>query len=337
MNIAFFVRHFTERGTEVAIYDYAHYNQTILDNNSIIVCFTPQTQDRFGWPSTRKSYQKFKSRFLVVEINDISDMKEVISDYSIDFFYTLTHGGPDVYQFNNKTIWNRCKTIKHCVFNTTCLDADYNWTIGDSVNETYNTTIPVLPHIVNLSDCSEDLRTNLGIAHDVTVIGRYGGIDQFNIQIVHDAIKEFLQTNTNTYFLFMNTNKFYEHPNIIYLDGTTDMIYKTKFINTCDAMIHARMMGETFGLTVAEFSSRNKPVITCNCGDLEHIKILKDKAILYTSKDEVLNIFANIKHIVQLRSDWNAYREYSPEHIMKSFQSFLTLNKTSQCDIQNAS
>ena len=28
----------------------------------------------------------------------------------------------------------------------------------------------------------------------------------------------------------------------------------TKFINTCNAMIHSRWMGETFGLAVAEFS-----------------------------------------------------------------------------------
>ena len=34
MNIAFFVRQFTERGTEVAIYDYAKYNKHILNNNS---------------------------------------------------------------------------------------------------------------------------------------------------------------------------------------------------------------------------------------------------------------------------------------------------------------
>ena len=30
MNIGFFVRHFTERGTEVTIYDYAKYNEEIL-------------------------------------------------------------------------------------------------------------------------------------------------------------------------------------------------------------------------------------------------------------------------------------------------------------------
>ena len=36
-NIGFFIRHFTERGTEVAIYDYAHYNEKILNNKSFIM------------------------------------------------------------------------------------------------------------------------------------------------------------------------------------------------------------------------------------------------------------------------------------------------------------
>ena len=34
MNIGFFVRHFNERGTEVASYDYAQYNELLLNNKS---------------------------------------------------------------------------------------------------------------------------------------------------------------------------------------------------------------------------------------------------------------------------------------------------------------
>jgi len=37
MNIGFFIRHFTERGTEVSIYDYANYNEIILNNKSYIM------------------------------------------------------------------------------------------------------------------------------------------------------------------------------------------------------------------------------------------------------------------------------------------------------------
>jgi hypothetical protein len=98
------------------------------------------------------------------------------------------------------------------------------------------------------------------------------------------------------------------------------MIYNTKFINTCNAMIHARKMGESFGLSVAEFSIKNKPIITCSCGDLAHIDILGDKAITYTTKESLMSIFENIQQIIESRSDWNAYNDYSPENVMRIFK-----------------
>jgi hypothetical protein len=323
MNIAFFIRHFTERGTEIAVYDYAHFNETILNNKSIIVCFTPQKQESLGWPMTRISYEKFKSRFPIVEISDISEMSRIIETHKLDIFYTLTHGSRDIYEFENKQIWGSCKTIKHCVFDTTYPEGDFYISISNHLNKSANTNISVIPHIVYLPECIENLRNELQIPTHAIVLGRYGGKCQFDMKITHDAIAEFLQHNTNTYFLFMNTYKFYEHPRIIYLDGTTDMISKVKFINTCDAMIHARSIGETFGLSIAEFSSKNKPVITCPCGDLEHTTILGDKAILYHSKDELIRIFINIREIITSRDDWNAYKKYTPEHVMKLFHTII--------------
>ena len=137
------------------------------------------------------------------------------------------------------------------------------------------------------------------------------------------GIKNYIHSDTNCYFLFMNTQKFYEHPRIIYLDKNLDLQYKSKFINTCDAMIHARDMGETFGLSIAEFSIKNKPIITCNCGDLEHIKILGDKAILYNSTDDLIHIFKNIKSIINSRNDWNAHTLYTPKYIMNLFKTYI--------------
>ena len=60
MNIGFFVRHFTERGTEVAIYDYAKYNEILLKNKSFIICFTEKKQKQINFPTVRHSYNKFK-------------------------------------------------------------------------------------------------------------------------------------------------------------------------------------------------------------------------------------------------------------------------------------
>ena len=93
--IGFFIRHFTERGTEVAVYDYADHNETILGNKSIIYCFTPQKQQQVRFPPSKACYQKFQNRFEIKEINDFNEIT------GIDIFYTQTHGGPDIYNFNN--------------------------------------------------------------------------------------------------------------------------------------------------------------------------------------------------------------------------------------------
>jgi hypothetical protein len=58
-----------------------------------------------------------------------------------------------------------------------------------------------------------------------------------------------------------------------------DMTFKTRFIQTCDAMLHASRSGETFGLFPGQFSIRNKPVITWAKGaDPAHLDILQGKA-----------------------------------------------------------
>jgi hypothetical protein len=327
MNIGFFVRHFTERGTEVAIYDYAKYNELLLKNKSFIICFTEQKQKQINFPTVRHSYNKFKSLFEIIEINDITEMSFIIQKYNLSFFYTLTHGFNDIYNFDNKNIWKTCKTIKHCVFDTTCPDSsDYYISISEKLNDKFNTKLNVIPHIVQLPDTNENLRNKLNIPNDAFVFGRYGGIDDFNINYVHTTIIEHLN-NSNDYFLFMNTNPFYIHPRIIYLDMSIDELYKSTFINTCDVMIHAREVGETFGLSVAEFSSKNKPIITCNIGDIEHIHILGDKCIIYNSDYELSYILKNIKNIINTKNNWNAYTYYSPTNIMNMFDKIFTTYK----------
>jgi hypothetical protein len=324
--ILFFVRHFSERGTEIAIYDYAKYNEEILGNKSYIVYFSDIAQKQNKLPIIKTSFEKFKNRFEMIILNSIHDIKEIIEKYNIDYFYTLTGGKyENLYQFQNKEIWGKCKTIVHCVFKTKSQYGDFYISISDFLNKKYKTNIPVIPHIVNLPKIEENLFDNLNLIlnKDSIIIGRYGGYDEFNIGYVHDAIKEILNIDNNIFFLFMNTRPFYEHKNIIYLEKNISIEYKAKFINSCNAMIHARNIGETFGLSIGEFSFMNKPIITSKTGDLEHIKILGEKAIIYNSKDDLLNIFNNIRNIIKSRNDWNAYSYYSPNNIMELFNKFI--------------
>tara|TARA_Y100000992_G_scaffold111975_2_gene72983 strand:+ start:1950 stop:2936 length:987 start_codon:yes stop_codon:yes gene_type:complete len=320
-NIGFFIRHFTERGTEVSIYNYANYNETILNNKSFIICFTPEAQKKIKFPMMRYSYEKFKSRFEIIEIESIDDMKDVIIKYNLSFFYTQTHGGKDIYKFNNKQIWGNCKTIKHCVFNVSYRESDFFISISKTILK--NENIEVIPYMVDTYETNDNLRKELNVPNDAIVLGRYGADTQFNIDYVHDAIKDYLAANSNIYFLFMNTNNFFNHPNIIYLEKSVNNEYKSKFINTCNAMLHARKMGETFGLAIAEFSTKNKPILTSKSGDIEHLKILGEKAIIYNSKNELLQIFNNIENIINSRNDWNSYKDYSPDKVMEKFNTLI--------------
>jgi len=189
--------------------------------------------------------------------------------------------------------------------------------------------IPSVPHIVHFrNDCSDNLREMLGIPGDATVFGRYGGFNQFDISYVHEAICEFIQmnANSNVYFIFANTRAFCEHGHghkrIMHVDTLYDETDKLKFINTCDAMIHARSDGETFGLSIAEFSIKNKPVITTHSSipnSNAHIDMLGERAVIYRNKTELLDIFENVRQIAASREDWNAYADCNPESVMRQF------------------
>ena len=99
--------------------------------------------------------------------------------------------------------------------------------------------------------------------------------------------KSELDKREDIIFLFLNTTKFIEHERVIYLPKTISRNTKSRFINTCNFMLHARRDGETFGLAVAEFSVANKPIITYgNSKDNEHLRILKDKAIIYNNQKD---------------------------------------------------
>ncbi|AGE54133.1 hypothetical protein FK949_gp027 [Paramecium bursaria Chlorella virus NYs1] len=324
--VAFFLRCFTERGTEVSAYNYAHYNEVILGNKSIFVCF----QQVYENPQCPEAILKFSNRFPVIVIRDIFDMRAVIDHFGVTAFYTQTHGGPDWYNFENKELWKDVRTIKHAVFQTDFPESDRYCSISDMLNTKFGTDIPVVPYIVpKPTNIVDTLRDEFDIPRDAIVFGRIGADDQFDIPITHSAIAKHVEKNHNVYFFLMNTQKFTsDHPRIIHVDRTIDEDRKEKFINSCDAMIHARSGGETFGMAIAEFSIRNKPIITFNTTpgpqkDVEHIKILGDRAILYNTEAELLNIFENIKTIISTRDDWNAYNEFSPVNVMKLFKKTL--------------
>jgi glycosyltransferase involved in cell wall biosynthesis len=310
--VAFLSNKLTLRGTEVAMYDYADYNEKILGNKSIII--TRDFNKIYNhWDVDKMAYEKFNKRFQVYYYETQNDIDKIVLNNKITHLYIIKAGDHDgLYS-------NYCKNIIHCVFSTRQPHGDIYIPVGQTVNNLCKTNYRVLPHIVTLPECNENLRSELNIPNDAVVFGRYGGKETFDIRFVHDVIKNIVDNTNNIYFLFMNTNNFYEHKNIIHIPGNSDVIYKIKFINTCDALIHARVSGETFGLTCGEFAICKKPVITWSGSrENEHLLILKEKAVIYNNPQELYDIlmtFTKDKYYV----NENGYMFYTPENVMTIF------------------
>ena len=98
-----------------------------------------------------------------------------------------------------------------------------------------------------------------------------------------------------------------------------DLDEKVTFINTIDAMLWAQHMGETFGIAIGEFSSKNKPIIAMKIGVLSHVYLLKDKALWYNDSESLYNILLNFNPDIEKHKVWNAYDDYTPEKVINIF------------------
>ena len=51
-----------------------------------------------------------------------------------------------------------------------------------------------------------------------------------------------------------------------------------------------------------------------------HVYLLGNKGIWYHNIPELKNILLNFNPEIESKKDWNAYKEYTPEKVMKIFQ-----------------
>ncbi|MCK9416553.1 glycosyltransferase family 1 protein [Candidatus Dojkabacteria bacterium] len=309
MNIAFHSNQLSLRGTEVSMYDYAKYNEEILGNKSIIIAKHPDVWN-YSHPL---AIEKFSKKFPTFFYHNFNEVEKCLDDNNVDVFYAQKSGQcDDVVQKNRKS-------IIHAVFQHYEPHGDVYAYISEWLGKKYNS--PYVPYMVTLPDIKDNLRKELSIPNNAIVFGRHGGAETFNVPYVQNVVRKIAENRKDIFFIFLYTNKFTDDSlkNVIYLNGSEDLIYKVKFINTCDAMLHARIVGETFGLAVAEFSLLNKPVITKlnNNRESAHIEMLGPKGIYYSGEIELINIVNNFKP--DNTKDWNAYRDYNPENIMNIF------------------
>lgn len=314
--VAFHSNQLSIRGTEVALYDYALHFQTILKGKAYII--SDKNKDL-------STLEKFQEQFEVFLYDDFSEVSNYLEKNNIKHIYYHKAGFAD-----NKVVAGVTNLV-HVVFKINEPHGEYYTYISKWLSKTVtNSNDNYIPYIVTLPEVTQNYRDVLGIPDDAIVIGRHGGFDQFDISFAQQAVYEVATNYPNVYFVFLNTKQFCkEHPNIIHLEPTWDLEKKTGFINTCDAMLHARSGGESFGLAVAEFLYQDKPVISCPLPltdtDANHIEMLGDLGKWYTNKEECIEQILSIEHKDHEGLYKKLVQEYTPDVVMERFKNIFKL------------
>jgi len=311
MKILFHANTINYRGTTVAITDYARYNQDILGNESTITyCNTIGPERDMG--NEQAVIDELEKEFEVVGYR-AGGLEKKIEELHIDLAYFINSG-------QSESLPTNCKTAVHAVFQFNQPHGDRYAYISEWLSQKMSDgNIPFVPHIVQLPDTTENYRGAFNIRADQKVIGRIGGYYTFDIPFVKQYIKRLVTSTDEFVFLFAGTEPFIDHPNVRFINEFHNPLKKAKFINTCDAMLHARDRGESFGLSVAEFLSLNKPVLAWNGGhDLNHLDMLKDSGLLYNDPNHLDEL---IRSLPDFKEDWTKrVEQYKPIPVMNKFK-----------------
>lgn len=312
--IAFHSNQLGIRGTEVALYDYACGNEDILKNESFII------SDKNG---DMQALEKFEKRFKknIFLYDNFYDCYKFCEDNNITDIYYIKAGD------NDGKILNGYKNHIHSVFQHKDIHGDtYNY-VSEWLAEKMGMPGSFIPHIVDLPKPKINLREKLGIDDTKIVIGRYGGYNELDLPFVYEVINEIVNKRDDVLFLFMNTRPFINHKNVKFIEGSFKLQNKSNFINTCDFMLHARHMGESFGLAICEFLFHDKPVISWKNGsDQNHITILGEKGIWYYDKNSLYDVLLNLQ---KNNKPAGFYKElvykFSTENVMNIFNRKLLI------------
>src|SRR5918996_4831755 len=184
MLLGFHSKQLTERGTEVAMFDYAVGAKELLGHE--VRVFIPRA--RTVIPEVKR---RFEEQFDVV----LYDSPDQIS---CDALVVMKRGLPG-------HVTETIPELNHAFMDASKPHGHRFAVLSDWVAGTARHELPlprgrvlrvpklrkpdVIPYIVTLPEVEEDMRAELGIADDAVVFGRHGGVGTFSVEFVRDAIK----------------------------------------------------------------------------------------------------------------------------------------------------
>ena len=316
MKVGFYLREINFRGIANSIYLFALNNNKILKNESIIIYNSTALDNQ------DEAILEFKRIFKTYQIKNFEELNILNKKLKLDFIYFQRDGAKD------KLVEN-CKNLIHAVFPQNLFQYHghaYAY-ISKWLSKTCsNSKIPYSKLPIELSKSKKDLRKKLKIPKNANVFGYHGGENSFDLQFVKNVIKKISSKEKNIYFLFMNVKKFLSNKNVIFLKGSFDKTKKKEFINSCDAMLHARSLGESFGISCAEFAICNKPIITYGfCRQRAHFDICGKNIITYYSYNDLQKKLLNFDKTKKYKIS-NLKKKLSGKAAIQSFKKIF-LNK----------
>jgi hypothetical protein len=307
--IAFDARVLSERGTSVAVYDFADGAERELGHRSVI--FHQVGTDAYN----PRIVGLFASRFEPVAYTDLEDLKRKVRESGADVLYGFNYAPGD------DRLVPGVKNALHVLFQHYAPRGDVYAYISRWMAE--HVTMgrqPWVPLIVNLPPPDENLRAAWGFPEEAVVLGRHGGYDQFDLPFVHGAVAAALERRGDLHFAFLNTQPFIQHERVRFLAPVYDLTAKSNFIASCDGMLHARKAGEGFGLAVAEFLALDKPVICWEGGkDRNHLCLVPDHRLVYRTASDLLRILAEFQPQPSVGRFRAATAELTPAAVMARF------------------
>ena len=322
MIIAFYIDEMNLRGVANSTFLYSKYNEKLLKNKSLI--FYNKSNER----NKDEVIKKFKKKFKTIGVKNFSEIEQYLNKYKIKYIYTQKSGEKDSW------VSNKIKTLVHYVYPQKLSEIHgYKYVCVSKwlSNQFTNNKISILPYILDLKKTKKNMRKKLKIKKNQTVIGCHGGESSFDLIFVQDALKDLVKKRKDIIFVFLNINKFCNHNRIIFLKGTSDEIFKRSFLNTCDAMLYGRSLGESFGMACGEFASLNKLIISYKYNrHRSHVDYLsKSHYIEYFSRKSLVKILDNYdRNNKLLPNKKNNYLHCKPISVMQVFKKVF-FNKTS--------
>lgn len=144
-----------------------------------------------------------------------------------------------------------------------------------------------LHHVGNFQSPKGGLRERLGIPEGSFVMTSLSHDSQLDVPWVRHVVFEFIEQNAHVYFLGSHL-KGYSHPRIISpFSYTREKL--PEVLGAVDLTIHARKMGESFGMGLVESLSAGVPAIAWRGGrDKNHLRTLSGLPLVYTSRSTLM-------------------------------------------------